>query len=86
MDRSPVPLSPLPRRHRLTLTDNSPLLDTPPLLPPVIARSMFSTLLQKLWCSYGSLLVLVDIAILLNRIGKVSKCQWLTNCLVFSSF
>ena len=34
--------------------------------------------------SYGSLLVVVKIAILLKLIGKVSKCQWLTNCLVFS--
>ena len=30
-------------------------------------------------------LVFVEIAILLKLIGKVSTCQWLTNCLVFSS-
>lgn len=63
-----------------------PATRSPAASPAVIARSMFSTLLQKIWCSYGSLLVLVDIAILLNQIGKLSKCQWLTYCLVFSSF
>ena len=36
--------------------------------------------------SYRDLLVVVELAILLNRICEVSTCQWLTNCLVFSSF
>ena len=34
---------------------------------------------------HGSLRMVVELAILLKLIDKVSKCQWLTNCLVFSS-
>jgi len=32
-----------------------------------------------------AMLVFVEIAIFLKSIGKVNKCQWLTNCLEFSS-
>jgi hypothetical protein len=40
---------------------------------------------QKVKVPYRSLRVLVEIAIILILIGKVITCQWLTNCLVFSS-
>jgi hypothetical protein len=36
--------------------------------------------------SYRHLFVLVEIAILLNRICKVNTCHWLTHGLVLSSF
>ena len=68
-----------------SLVTISHMLETVATSRNMLSRSLFSTLTKNKDGFHGSLRVVVEIAILLKLIDKVSLCQRRTNCLVLSS-